>query len=144
MKFILLAVLALAAIEVVAVVNRSGSGDENRPEGFLSNYDTAVARGKRLNQPVVAVFSASWCGPCQLMKSKVFPDTKVRVYRDQFVWVYLDVDEESTNSAAIRHQVRGIPSIHVISPSGKEISRQVGASSPQDFGRFLALALAKK
>lgn len=143
MKFILLAVLAFAALEVVAVVNQSGSAHD-RPEGFLSSYDLALDRAKRLDKPVVAVFSASWCGPCQLMKSKVYSDPKVRMYRDQFVWVYLDVDEDSTHSAAIRHQVRGVPSIHVLDPKGKEISRQVGATSPREFSRFLALALAKR
>ncbi len=142
MKIILLAILAFAAVEVVAFTQKPRPGDM-RPEGFLSNYDTALSQAKRLNKPLVAVFSASWCGPCQLMKTKVYPDPKVRMYRDQFVWVYLDVDKDSTVSAAIRHQVRGIPSVHVVSPEGREVSRRVGASPPQEFSRFLALALAK-
>lgn len=142
MKFILLALAAFLAIEVYSSFGNS-AGDDTRPEGFLSSYDAAVERGRHLDKPVVAVFSASWCGPCQLMKTKVYTDPKVRMYFDQFIWVYLNVDDEATRSASIKHQVRGIPSVHVLNSKGKEVARQIGASSPQDFSRFLATSLAK-
>lgn len=142
MKLVLFALVAFLAVEVISSHGKSDN-NHDRPDGFLSNYDAAIERGHRLGKPVVAVFSASWCGPCQLMKSKVYPDPKVRMYLDQFVWVYLDVDDEATHSPSIRHQVRGIPSVHVISTRGKEVARHIGASSPQEFSRFLALSLAK-
>ena len=142
MKVIVFALAAFFASEVYSTFSHS-AGDHSRPEGFLSSYEAAVERGRHLNKPVVAVFSASWCGPCQLMKTKVYPDPKVKMYLNEFIWVYLDVDDESTHSASIKHQVRGIPSVHVLNSRGQEVARQTGASSPQDFSRFLATSLAK-
>jgi thiol:disulfide interchange protein len=110
---------------------------------FSSKLSDALAKAQAENKPVVAVFSAVWCPPCQMMKKQVYPSAEVKEYHDKFVWVYIDTDEKSNAADGKKFKVEGIPHIEFLSKEGKSLDQQVGASSPSDFAKTLAGVLKK-
>ena len=131
---IFLAILAAAV---------AGPGLPAGSPSFLCSYDSAMAGAKASGKPAVLIFSAHWCPPCQMMKKEVYPSAEVAAVKDKFVWAYLDVDQPGTREAAEKFQVRGIPAIFVVSPSGRQLSQQVGGSDAATFARMLASAAGR-
>lgn len=116
------------------------------PEGspkFGTNYEAALEQAKKENKPVILVFSAAWCGPCQSMKKTVYPSKEVTPLHDKFVWAYLDVDEAASESPSMKYKVEGIPHIQFLSASGKDLGNQVGSSSSPEFAGTLEKILVK-
>lgn len=131
--------LLLAALALPALAADFPKGSPK----FLTSYAAAVAAAKAENKPVVMVFSAVWCPPCQVMKKSVYPSKEVTPLHDKFVWAYLDTDVEANAAAAQKHKVSGIPHIEFLSPKGKSLGNQVGSSSPAEFAGTLEKILAK-
>ncbi len=120
----------------------SGGSKSGVPAGFLTSYEVALARGKMTNKPVVVVFSADWCPPCRQMKEQVYPSSQVAALKDQFVWAYLDVDQVSNRSAAVKHGVQGIPHVQFLRPDGGDLGKLVGGTSARAFASQLNSVLA--
>lgn len=116
------------------------------PEGspkFKTSAISAMNAAKKEGKPVILVFSASWCPPCQAMKKDVYPSEAVKAYHDKFIWAYLDVDDASNKRAAEKAGVEGIPHIQFLNAQGKEVSKQVGGDSAKAFAKTLEGVLAK-
>jgi thioredoxin-like negative regulator of GroEL len=112
------------------------------PAGFQTNYDTALSLAQSSGKPLVLIFSASWCPPCQQMKKQVYPSQEVAPYKSQFVWAYLDVDQPSNKSIAQKFGVRGIPHIALVNTQGHEITAFSGGMAPAAFAAKLQSTLA--
>jgi thioredoxin 1 len=115
----------------------------NSGPAFEHKLSDALAKAKTQGKPVIAIFSAVWCGPCQMMKKEVYPSTEVRQYHDKFVWAYIDTDEESNAPDAQKYGVQGIPHIQFLDKDGNAVDKQIGASSPEDFAKTLDGVLKK-
>lgn len=77
------------------------------------------------------------------MKHDVYPSEEVKAFQDKFVWAYIDVDDASNESAATKYGVNGIPHIEFLNAEGKEIDKQVGATSAEAFAKTLSSVLTK-
>jgi len=110
---------------------------------FEKSHRSALAEAKKSGKPIVMVFSAAWCGPCQQMKKSVYPSDEVKPLHDKFVWAYLDTDDEDNAKAAAQYKVAGIPHIEFLDKEGKSIGQQVGGVSPAAFAKLLE-GIAKK
>ncbi len=131
--------LALVAATSLALASDFPTGSPD----FKNSSISAMSAAKKSGKPVILVFSAAWCPPCQTMKHDVYPSDAVKPFQDKFVWAYLDVDDERNESAASKYGVNGIPHIEFLNADGKEIDKQVGGTSPADFARTLESVLAK-
>lgn len=110
---------------------------------FLSSYDAALKAAKESGKPVVMVFSASWCPPCQANEKDVYPSAEVKPSHDKFVWAYLDADDKANHPAMQKFGVSGIPHIQFLTKDGTTIGHAVGGSSPQEFAAALSQVLAR-
>lgn len=128
----LIALLAALTLPVLASEFPEGS-----PK-FGTSYEAALKTAKAEGKPVILVFSAVWCPPCQAMKKSVYPSAEVKPLHDKFVWAYLDVDEESNAKAAEKYGVQGIPHVQFLSKDGKALGNQVGGVSPAEFAGILS------
>ncbi|MBX7207415.1 MAG: thioredoxin family protein [Verrucomicrobiaceae bacterium] len=135
---LIVAILALAA----PALSSAGDFPKGSP-AFVHSYSDAVSAAKSSGKPAIIVFSAAWCGPCQVMKKEVYPSASVKPFHDKFVWAYLDVDEASNEKAAAKFGVNGIPHIQFVNGEGKAIDKQIGATSPDAFAKTLAAVLKK-
>lgn len=132
-------VLLAAAIAVPVLAGDFPSGSPK----FSASKSEAMAAAKENGKPVVMVFSAAWCPPCQAMKNGVYPSKEVQEYHEKFNWAYLDVDDRSNHPAARAYNVGTIPHIQFTDAAGKALDKQVGSSSPSSFGKTLAKVLKK-
>ncbi|MDF1824826.1 MAG: thioredoxin family protein [Verrucomicrobiales bacterium] len=109
---------------------------DSGPE-FHHDFAEAAEAAKVAGKPLLVVFSASWCPPCQQMKSKVYPSGPVQPYHDQFVWAYLDTDEEKNRPLASKFGVSGIPHIAFLRQDATMMGHFTGAISPEKFTEVL-------
>lgn len=86
--------------------------------------DVSEAGFKKLlaksDQPIIADFWASWCGPCKMYGPQFEAASKNQ--RDA-VFVKINTESEQTLSAALG--VRGIPTT-IVFKNGRELRRQAG------------------
>jgi thiol:disulfide interchange protein len=137
--------LAAAAVAGLFIATTS-FGAHDFPPGspkFETKYKSALAEAKKTGKPIIAVFSAVWCGPCQANKKNVYPSEAVKPYHDKFVWAYLDADDAGNKKVMEEFKVSGIPHIQFLDKDGKSIDKQVGASTPEAFAKKLEGVLAK-
>lgn len=124
---------------VAAGLNTASAKDF--PKGspkFETRYSTALKKAEKEGKPLLVVFSAVWCGPCQANKKDVYPSEAVKPYHDKFVWVYLDTDEQRNAKIAQEFGVTGIPHIQFLDKDGKSIGKTIGGTTPEGFAKTLA------
>lgn len=114
----------------------SSESKDSAPSGWLSDFETAKRKAKKENKPLLAVFSASWCGPCQALKKKVYPKASVKDELSQWVVVYIDGDAQP--KLLEKHSVNAFPTLLVLSAAGEELERKEGMRpTPEAFLGFL-------
>jgi len=66
-------------------------------------------------------FSATWCGPCKMMKPVVN-----QIERDLQITIH-EVDVDKKPQEATKYDVRSVPTFIKVDDEGKEIGRVMGA-----------------
>lgn len=138
------AITKFLALAAVAVTSLAFAADF--PEGspaFESKLSDALAKAKTEGKPVIAVYSAVWCPPCQAMKKNVYPSKEIKKFHDKFVWAYIDTDVKENGPDAQKAGVTGIPHIQFLNKEGKEVDKMVGGTSPDNFADKLKDVLKK-
>jgi thioredoxin-related protein len=125
--------LLLAAFMLPAF---AGEFPEGSPK-FGTDFEAAKKAAAESGKPIIVVFSAVWCPPCQSMKKNVYPSADVKPLHDKFVWAYLDVDDEKNAKIAEQYKVRGIPHIQFLGKDAKDLGNQVGGMAPAEFAGLL-------
>lgn len=70
-------------------------------------------------------FTASWCGPCQMMKQETWPNPLVQKALENFQFQTVDVDAQK--DLAREWSVRSMPTYLLVDPSGRyELGRMSG------------------
>jgi len=103
----------------------------------MQDFKKAKVKAAKANKPVFAVFSTSWCGPCQRLVHQIYPQKKVIEALDYFVPVYIDGDIHT--DLLTQFEIAAFPTMIILDPSGQETTRfGGGASSAKDFIERLA------
>lgn len=102
------------------------------PAGWETDFTNALAKAKTQQQPVLAYFTASWCGPCKLMARTTLTNEAVIQALTNYSHVAVDIDEH--HDLAEKYGVRAVPTFHVLTAAGDEVSATTGY---QDAERFL-------
>ena len=137
MKKLIALTLAIIALPLLA-----GDFPKGSPK-FEHDFKAVSAAAEKSGKPMILVFSAVWCGPCQLMKKDIYPSAAVKPFHDKFEWAYLDADEDKNAALMKKFDVSGIPHIQFLSKSGKDLGSQIGATSAEDFANTLEKTLKK-
>lgn len=94
-----------------------------------SEFETEVLKAE---QPVLAYFWASWCGPCRLMSPVM--DWAATTYSDRLKVVKMEVDPNPTTVK--QYQVEGVPALRLF--QGTEVlGSSEGAIGKQKVISFL-------
>ena len=124
--FILAVVMALVGFAVV----RSKLGPKEAI-AWTTDPATGFERATQEKKPVLLYFTASWCPPCQKMKSTTFANPDVAQALSDCVTVKVDVDEHP--QTAQEHRVKSIPHMKLLSSDGKVIKQTGGYMAPEQF-----------
>jgi thiol:disulfide interchange protein len=119
---------------VLAGQFRQGDPESDRVS-WRTSYDQAVQEAGETGRPLLVVFGADWCGPCEQMKARVFSDKTVAdTIEARFVPLRVDLTENGgpNDSLARRFGVTGIPALFVLDPRGNPISRSAGYMGKKD------------
>ena len=92
---------------------------------WLTDYAQAKAESRRLNMPLLVHFTATWCGPCQVMERETLNSPAVlAVFGRDVIGVKLDFDRDRGLAEAF--WVKSIPTDVVVAPDGKILGRHSG------------------
>lgn len=105
---------------------------EEHPPVYVTNILDAIALSDDINHDILLIFSASWCGACQDMKTDIAND-KSGVLNNHII-CYIEYEE---SPAIIKeYKVRKIPD-YLIIRKRKEIKRRVGYKGFVDFSKWI-------
>ena len=102
---------------------------------WRADLETAKTEAKQSHHRVFAYFTASWCPPCQKMKSTTWADDTVRKSMEKFVPVKIDVDAH--RDLALQFGIEQIPTFIVLSVSGEVERRTTRYLQPEDMVGWL-------
>jgi thiol:disulfide interchange protein len=108
---------------------------------WRTDYTAAQAESKTAGKPLFVYFTASWCGPCQSLKSTTWADRGVaRALESKYIPVKLDVDDNP--ALAERYHTDGIPYFLVFDGAGNVVKTTTGALDASEFLEWLNAAPA--
>lgn len=111
---------------------------------FFTTASGAMKAAQKNGKPIIFVFSASWCGPCQSMKRDVYPSAEVQPLHDKFNWAYLDIDVEANSKLADSFKVETIPHIFFLNATATAtLDHQQDVTTPKKFAKKLTQVLKK-
>lgn len=129
-KLVLLGVLVLGLALVPLFRGRPASLD------WHHSYEPAFAEARTSQRAVMAFLYTDWCGYCRQMDSNTFTDPSVvEALGEAFVWLRLNPESDPDGARLQRlHGVNGYPTLLILDPEAREISR-ISGFVPAD--RFL-------
>ena len=102
-----------------------------------------LAKAKKEGKPVFMDCYTSWCGPCKVLSSKVFPLKSVGdFFNARFVSTKIDMEKGEGKELARKYGVKAFPTLLVLDVEGNVIHRLTGGRSPQSLIAEVSRALS--
>jgi len=108
---------------------------------FQGDVADAFVFARAAKKPVFLYWGAKWCPPCQQLKSSVFSRSDFIAKSRQFVTVYLDGDDPGAQKWGEKFRVSGYPTVVILRPDEKEITRIAGGMDLSLYAELLDGAL---
>jgi thioredoxin-related protein len=106
-----------------------------------TDIDAAFATAKANRQPVFLFWSASWCPPCNQVKSTVFTRPEFIAKTRTFVPIYVDGDKPGGQALGKRFKVSAYPTMVLLNAEREEITRLAGSVEPNRYLQLLDLGI---
>ena len=144
----------LFALSVLASCNLSSGNAVSKKETVTSvneinfiedDWSAALGKAKAEDKLVFLDISASWCGPCKLLKKNTFTDAAVAdFFNTNFINVSIDGEKGVGPELAAQYSIQGYPTLIVADATGKSLLYTVGYIPPEDLLAFAKDALKRK
>ncbi len=118
-------------------ISCSSRKEPNKISWHKTGMESALQEATKLNKPLFVYWGASWCPPCASIKSRVFTHAHFIQETKNFIPVYLDGDSKSAQHWGEKLKARGYPTLMILSPDGKEITRLSYSLSKEAFAEAL-------
>ena len=141
MKFVIPALVAMLVVfaGLQAVRGRVAPTPEVFTEGV--SLEDGIRAGTESGRPVIAVVTADWCPPCQMLKRETLSDPVVSSWMaDHAVAVYVNSDEAPESASALG--VQALPTT-VVLKDGKIVASKTGFLGSGAYLEFLKVASAE-
>ena len=83
-----------------------------------NSFEEVLALAEKRKLPVMAVFSAVWCGPCQQVKAEVFSKPAFKAMADEAVLLYIEQSKPEGAAWCEKFKIVGYPTFKVFAPEG--------------------------
>ena len=138
--------LLVVVIGAMALAFGHLSGPSGGMAGWGDYRDVAIRDSEDSGKPMLVFFTADWCSACRHFKRQVLSAASVsQRLRGAYVLAKVDLTDRNGPNTAIPSEfgVRGIPAMIFCDPTGQEIDRISGSSSPWKFLEWLDVCQAK-
>jgi thiol:disulfide interchange protein len=124
----------VAAVWAVVGISRFFGGKDRVPW----RHDFSSGRAEALNsgKPMLLYLTASWCEPCQKLKTTTWADDEVNAALSKYVPVKVDVDE-SADIAGEYGAADGLPCFVLFNAAGEPTQVHNGYLGPGDFVQWM-------
>ena len=137
-------ILAVAFVIVAwlgACALRSGGSKDVMP-GWADGMPAGQQLAQDADKPMVVLFTAGWCPPCQSLKKNVLTKGEVNdALQAGFVPVQIDLTDNSASNpnlaVAQQYGVQSIPTVIAMTPGGEPIGVYAGGDSVATFTGWL-------
>ncbi len=136
-----LAVLLVMGVWAGAYALRGGGTGEVMA-GWADGMPAGQAMAEDAGKPMVVLFTAGWCPPCQQLKKNVLTKPEVGdALQAGFVSVQIDLTDQSSSNpnvaVAQQYGVSGIPTVIAMTPDGERIEAYRGRHDVASFTAWL-------
>lgn len=138
----LLLALAAAAATAPAAADKLPPGVAWRSAAADADIERAFAQARSERKPVLLYWGASWCPPCNRLKSTLFNRQDFIDRARDVVAVHVDGDGPGAQKLGARFKVSGYPTMVLMAADGAEITRLPGEVEPPRVIEVLQLGLA--
>ena len=117
------------SVVCIMLLCTSMSGFSQGIEFFKGTFNEALTKASNEGKLVFVDFYATWCGPCNQMAEKVFPDEELGKYmNEKFVCLQIDVEKEGwQKEVAEKYNVTVLPTLVFFKLDSTVASRLAGA-----------------
>ena len=122
-------VVLLALVIGGLLTARQYMGPSHAMADWKSDWEAGLQQAETTGKPMLVLFTADWCGPCQELKKDVLSDAQVAGrLRNEFTLVKVDLTEQGgpNGQTAATYGVRGIPTLIRFNAKGEQVDRLSG------------------
>jgi thiol-disulfide isomerase/thioredoxin len=131
----------ILALGFAAAMAFGGGGHGPAGIRWERKFEDALKKARATQKPVMIDFWAEWCGWCHRLDKTTYMEPSVVELAKDFIAVKVNTEGEPRDVAvAIRYDVSSLPTIMVVSPLGRPITRVNGFVGPGQFPRVLQSA----
>ncbi|PKP09513.1 MAG: thioredoxin [Bacteroidetes bacterium HGW-Bacteroidetes-4] len=116
------------------------AGEKDGAKGinfYSGTWSEALELAKKENKLIFLDISASWCGPCKMLKNNTFPNEAVGTfYNANFINIALDGEKGEGATLARKYGLTAYPTLIFIDGNGKLVAKTTGYHNA---GQFLEL-----
>lgn len=106
---------------------------------MCSTGDNAMIPVGKETQPLVYFFHATWCKPCEQMKSESWSKRSVKnlLLQNYQGKKDFDIDTEEAKPYVDYYKIEAVPTTVIVTNYGRELKRKVGFMSEEQLLEFL-------
>jgi thiol:disulfide interchange protein len=121
--------LIILAMTAFTVIGKLWAPKDKIP--WRSDVAAAQDESRKGGKPTLLYFTATWCPPCQQMKSETWAKPDVKTALQAYVPVKVDIDVDQ--ASAQRYEIDAVPTIILLDGDGKVAKRLTGFLGAKDF-----------
>gem|GEM_PF-2444392 len=100
-----------------------------------------LSLSKTQQKPILAVFSATWCGPCQHVKKEVFEKGEFATIARSVIPLYIEQTDAASKPYLEKYRITGYPTFLLLDAEGRILAAHQPERSPAGFREWIQNAL---
>ena len=132
-------IVIIALFAVIAYAARQALGPTTALADWGHDWDQAIDSAAGSGKPMLVLFTADWCNPCQELKRDVLTASDVApILKRDFTLLKIDLTEQTGPNAklAAGYGVNSIPTLIVFNSKGRQVGRVSGLGEKSDMVKW--------